>query len=361
MEEGQDSFLDVISNMVGILIILVMIAGVRASYSDPEPGTNEDRPEARVEASTETPGENAPVVSSKADPEMLREIEEQYRQFLDRQAINAGLRSRLNETSALMARIRAKIASQSREGAELLDTIATIKAAMEIHEEELDEAEREMFRLKTQLATVDVKLEAIDRQRQWLDEHRPTATVLENRPTPLGRTVEGKEVHFRLLAGRLSYVPFDSLFEKMKADVGLRKNDFFKQSVSTGTVGPLDGYRLRYRVVSFDVLGPEGTGRRMELDCFELIAVGENPDGSGSRLGETTDEALRENSDLMRRLSRYMQDLYTITVWVYPDSFEDFQRLKHYLYQRGYKVAARPLELGQPISASPNGTKSTAQ
>ncbi|MBR9804758.1 hypothetical protein GYB59_25025, partial [bacterium] len=36
LESGSDSFLDIVANIVGILIILIVIAGVRLSQSAPE-------------------------------------------------------------------------------------------------------------------------------------------------------------------------------------------------------------------------------------------------------------------------------------------------------------------------------------
>jgi hypothetical protein len=52
---------------------------------------------------------------------------------------------------------------------------------------------------------------------------------------------------------------------------------------------------------------------------------------------------------------------YTITIWTYPDSFDEFRKLKKILYQQGYAVAGRPLPEGMPIGASPSGSKSSAQ
>ena len=51
----------------------------------------------------------------------------------------------------------------------------------------------------------------------------------------------------------------------------------------------------------------------------------------------------------------------TITLWTYPGSFDDFRKLKKELYRLGFPVAARPLPDGVPISASSQGSKSTAE
>ena len=44
MEAGQDSFLDIVSNIVGILIILVMVAAVRAKGLPPRLTNGKDFP-----------------------------------------------------------------------------------------------------------------------------------------------------------------------------------------------------------------------------------------------------------------------------------------------------------------------------
>jgi hypothetical protein len=51
----------------------------------------------------------------------------------------------------------------------------------------------------------------------------------------------------------------------------------------------------------------------------------------------------------------------TVTVWVYPDSFEPFRVLKEELYKLGYLTASRPMPQGQPITGSPQGSRSAVE
>jgi hypothetical protein len=51
----------------------------------------------------------------------------------------------------------------------------------------------------------------------------------------------------------------------------------------------------------------------------------------------------------------------TVTVWVYPDSFDQFRQIKEELYKLGFLTASRPLPDGQPITGAPQGTRSAAQ
>ncbi|MDB4671895.1 hypothetical protein OAF34_07135, partial [Pirellulaceae bacterium] len=51
----------------------------------------------------------------------------------------------------------------------------------------------------------------------------------------------------------------------------------------------------------------------------------------------------------------------TVSIWVYPDSFGYFNRIKKNLSDRGFLCAGWPLPEGQPISGSPEGFRTAAQ
>jgi len=78
-------------------------------------------------------------------------------------------------------------------------------------------------------------------------------------------------------------------------------------------------------------------------------------------LGEPIDAALAEGSLFRRRLAQLNPERTTITVWIYPESFEDFRRLKKDLFHLGFTTAARPLPEGMYIGGSPDGSRSAAQ
>jgi hypothetical protein len=90
------------------------------------------------------------------------------------------------------------------------------------------------------------------------------------------------------------------------------------------------------------------------LDKFVLLPESED-------IGEPVSAALSEGSFLHSILANQRPASTTITVWTYPDSFDDFRQLKRQLYDRGYVTAARPLPDDQPIGGSPDGTRSAAQ
>ena len=77
--------------------------------------------------------------------------------------------------------------------------------------------------------------------------------------------------------------------------------------------------------------------------------------------GETVSEAMHENSDFRQIADGIDPRQTTVTIWVYPDSFEAFRKLRDYLYQREIVVAGRPLPVGMPIASSRRGSVSRGQ
>ena len=78
-------------------------------------------------------------------------------------------------------------------------------------------------------------------------------------------------------------------------------------------------------------------------------------------LGEPPDVALNDGSAFRKALAKLRPGHHTITIWTYEDSFDAFRQIRKELYRLGFITAARPLPQGQPISGSPDGSKSAAQ
>lgn len=77
--------------------------------------------------------------------------------------------------------------------------------------------------------------------------------------------------------------------------------------------------------------------------------------------GQALERVLSNSSELDIELAGRDPNATTITVWVYPNSFAAFRKLKEHLYARGFATAARPLPLGQEITGGPQGSRSRAQ
>jgi len=115
-------------------------------------------------------------------------------------------------------------------------------------------------------------------------------------------------------------------------------------------------YSVVRRDLPMEMANEIGSRSMIMLEGCRMIPVGDD-----TKIGESISEALQSSSKFRTRLAGCRQNEYTITIWVYPDSFNEYQTIKDFLYKNGYRTAARPLEFGYPISASPMGTKSANQ
>jgi len=248
-----------------------------------------------------------------------------------------------------------QIYRQSREYAALFDLMTSMRAAIELTAEEQSQTFKEKIEYQRRLMETNAQLEQIDKAKTYLRQTRPKATVLENIPTPLSQTVNDKEIHVRLLGGRIVYVPLTELMIQFKGHLIEEKHRYYRQKTSVGKVGPVDNFELEFLLITYDVPAPGSFETRIDLQYGEAVPKFEP-------LGQPLRQALASpQSEFRRKLATFQKNIYTVTVWVYPDSFEEYQELKKFLQDQGYMVAARPMTMGTAIGISPYGTKSSTQ
>jgi len=331
-DPGQDSFLDIVANLVGILIILVMIVGVRAKDAMVQSKTIEATP-VKDDSSRRT----AVAIAQQTAVNLEANIGE------------------LDQKVELASRSVAMY-EQQRQQIDLLTV--QLKKQLDEQSQNLAAVDRDRLAQQAEALRLQQQLEDISRRRTAMQSAGRPQNKLEHIPTPLAKAVFNKEVHFRLLNGRLAFVPLDELQERLKAEAPRKVWKLRDADEFTEVIGPVDGFRMRYtlrksRKIQNTSQGPVSQ-TRAELKSFTLASVSD-------RLGEPLEEALQDSSQLSNRLADLDPNRVTITVWVYPESFRGFRTLKRYLFERGFRTASRPLPAGEPIQGSPNGSRSVAQ
>ena len=336
--DGQDSFLDVVSNLVGVLIILVMIAGTRAR------NVAADAALGNVDVSTSnavaTP-EKAEAAAYVAATKTLAEARQNVVQLQ-------------NETEDLNARTldveRQAVAAENEYGA-VFQALAELDAEIEFASRRRSDADKIAFDLKSEIFEKEKKRDDLRQEKDALAAARPQATVLENLPTPISRPVDGREGFFRLKNGRLSHVPLHEFQERVRRYVKNFRGDFEKKTLED-KFGPSEGYTFHF----FVDLEKRRSGD--EVVYSANFRYGECVP-QGDELGEPVDEALENpNSVFREKLLKYVRDDTTITVFVYQDSFEYLRDVKKFIFSAGYQLALRPLPNDAPIAVSPDGTDS---
>lgn len=334
---GHDSFLDIVANIVGILIILVMVTGVRAKN-----WTQTDPPKETV---TET----------------ALDLEKEAAALRKDQAAETSLRQEMAGLLNQQRQLAAETLVQDRARMQLATALAAMEKEIATRRSRLGADGQQDLQLRQQLAEARAGLDRVQNEVRLVENTKAPPTMIESYPTPISQQVDDGEIHFRLKAGRVAFVPLDKLLGRFKEDAKRKLYRLKDLPEFTDTVGPDGGFELRYTMVRRNVsletqLASGAGGSYAELARWTLI-----PTDSDSRLGETTDEALAPGSRFREVLASYRQDKTIVTIWVYDDSFADFGRLRKELFRMGFAAAGRPLPAGTPIGGSPQGTKSAAQ
>lgn len=323
---GQDSFLDVVANIVGILILLVMVVGLRVSRETHDPD--------------EAPVAQAPAVSQEELAAAHKAARSEYEQALSEI-------KRLEEGRRELRRL-----DDERVGVAAF--VAEAKAALEEQRAALDVDQRRDLDLRTKLIAAQTELEELAREQVTLAAYTPQVESIESLPTPLAQTVSGDELHIRLAGGKAAVIPLDELRRDLEQHAKANLWRLQSREQTSVSVGPIDGFRLVYTLRRASYTGQGGaSGMLVRLEGWRLF-----PDETAE--GEPVAQAVMPESRLMRAVTSRPVTT-TVTVWMYPDSFNEFRTLKRELHELGYATAGRPLPEGAPIGGSPDGSQSAAQ
>ncbi|MCH9652877.1 MAG: hypothetical protein K0U86_05510 [Planctomycetes bacterium] len=372
---GSDSFLDIVANIVGILIILIVIAGVRMSQAPvtmvddqsikaPQPEIiDADLAAFPSPVETELPVPEAPALTlTEPDP---KPFVPQKPKVIYQQP-SAELLEELQQLEQELARIDQ--VKQSREtGAQELalrkrainGELQTLNSKINLKSKLIDQQSQLLLSLVDSKQESQKELERVVSQSRLVSAPRDQVKELKHRLTPVSQLVTDKEWHFLLSENKVSYVPINELLADLKDQVIKRGKWLAKYREHHGSVGPIRGYTMNYVVErqvlsAIDQLRNGGNGGfRVGVTKWEIESDDEVP-------SETQAEALQVHSQFFQTLTDIGRGS-TLTFWVYPDSFELYRSLQKHAHSLGYQVAGRPLPFGVPIAGSPAGTRSAGQ
>jgi hypothetical protein len=330
---GQDSFLDILTNVVGIIILLVLMVGLRASH-EARGVSDAERQAAAVTPASEHELQAACSTAMTAE----RDVHD-----LMTQAVN----------------VHGETMFRDRERAFLTTFVTGYEQELNSRRAKLSVEEQRDFDLRRQLADAQQTLDNLTRERVALVSQPAPVEVIENEPTPLARPSTGKELSLKLAEGHIAIIPVDELLKEAGKDMERNmwrlkdRNDFVQ------TIGPIGNFRLRYRVAKQSVSRPreqgiEERGTVALMDRFEFLPM-------ASTLGEPVDQALLPGSEVWQQLKAMPPDTTIVKMAVYPDSISECHRLKQAFSRAGYATAEYPMEQNGRLLGSPYGIKAYAQ
>jgi len=334
---GQDSFLDVLTNIVGIIILLVVVTGLRTSQAVMKAA------ERKAQSAYRATGPKEALL----DAQMAAIAAKKDTESLIQQAVAVH-----DETSL-----------RERERDYLTTYVAAFKQELADRRDELSAKEQRDFDLRSKLVESQSELDELAREQVALLSQPAEVEAIENQPTPLARRSTGREVLLYLSAGHLAIIPEEMASETID-DVKDNLWRLKQQHSFVRTIGPINGFRLRYRVelVPINSVGRDdralaGAPYRLPLQARpELIWYEFLP--TTSPLGEPVAKAIEANSELRQVLHDHPPETDTVVIAVYPDSIRELHELKRELYAAGYATAEVPCVAGRPLRGSPYAPRS---
>ncbi len=376
LEFGSDSFLDVVCNIVGILIILIVVVGVRLQRQPPAPMAV--KAEAAVSAQREAEEQSLQrartLQQTLVKERMHLEAEEkQLAEALAAARVEDGaLEQQLAESRGQLESRTTEVAGNDRrvrklevERSAVAARIASLTSAIGKHRHQVQELETALRRASDsevaasgRIRTAVVETQTLTDQLQAAEQKTQPADRLQHRLSPVTRPVESDEHHFRMDGGFISEIPLNDLLERLRAQVLSRSSAIMRFNQFEGRVGPVGGYSMKYTVEKDGPSALEslqtGDGRvRVNVSRWEMLV-------EDTLLQESVEDAVRPGSRFRQQLETYPPDS-VITLWVYENSFAGFPAIRELAHGLQLRIAARPLPDGTPIIGSPNGSKSTAQ
>jgi hypothetical protein len=338
-----DSFLDVVANVVGIIIRLILVVWVGArSYSSLTSKPPRPRPVARVDV---------PVPEDPLQGELARhrqELAAAQARLLEQLRQVGQVQTRRRQTGQALAALADRHRRQGEERARVEQALAQQHSAGQTVVLSLAEIRAKGKRLAEEIRAL---------------EKLPRITHTLHYYTPVSAPVDAEEFLFECHNGRVTFIDVAALLAEVKSGLDDKGKQLETRWQVEDVAGPVGAFRMHYTIERqrglFDTVGSapplsEGSGFRYGLSEWHLEAI-------APQRGETEAEALAAGSEFRHVVDGLDPRQAVVTIWVYADSFAVYRRLRDYLYERDIVVAGRPLPEGVPISGSRHGSRSRGQ
>ncbi len=326
---GQDSFLDIVANLVGILIILVVVVGAQAKIA-----WDNVQPEPELTSQSTTLKDDI----EKTDFQITK-MEK------DNQELERRIQYEVQMTRELSARRH-----------EILVRLELERKAIANQENRLDIEKQKKLSANVKLTSLQQQLSQVKAETSSLQNVATRREPIEHYPTPIAKTVFSDEIHFRIINGKISFVPLEELVEMMKSEWEYAAETLHDKSLTKKSVGPIRGFRLQYELES-QVAQNVSYGRSQRSVRFKKFVLLPTQNAAG----ETVDATLFRDSQFLTEVTRLIPAKTTVSIWTYPDSYSELNRVKKWLRENGFQIATWPLGEGKLISGGPNGFQTSAQ
>lgn len=357
---GSDSFLDIVANLVGILIILIVLAGLRAAQAPVETqiADVEEEPAASSAVSTSLPEETAEEIEVTSVAENSTPSAPNPESDLGPPAVPADLaEGRLRALQLTVTELQARmnalpVDDAARNLRSIQAQLAEVSGGLQGLQQRLavenvkrqraliaaSSVDSDYLRLRQRLVDVNRLLEEVGTAEQPVEE-------LELRINPVGRRGTGKAVVFRIDGGRVILVPAHELFELAEDRERGNTDLTLRGKTQRGVVGPIDGVTLEYE---FGIeMVPVINGRGNQSFAARPRLQGHLKTSLAAR-GDLLESALEEGGIVSRTMLSTARGTI-VRLFVGTDSFEAGRKVSAYIRDLGHPVSSVPVEPGSDI------------
>ena len=373
---GSDSFLDIVANLVGILIILIVLAGLRASQAplqpdevpgmaesetiipeppEPTPVVEELPPTPLVAESDpaplpaperiDVPSIEAPIEKPLPEPPPFTGVtaDDAAEQLAALQRDVQQAKARLSTVDVATAWEQTKALQQKlAEQAARLRTLQTDAAKKAFHAEQdvrlAQQATAEAARLRR-------RLEDVNRQLKELSESDTPTDPLEIRINPIGQRSTGDEVFFVIEKKKVLRIPVQELFELAAGRERGNTSLILRAETQRGVVGPVDGVTFDYEV-GMQVRPVSSSSSSVSYTNSVVMHGTMHPSVHAPR--EAVDVALAEGGLLSRTLLQTARGS-VVRLSVATDSFAYARQVAAYCRDLGFLVSMNTMDPGEEI------------
>ena len=380
---GSDSFLDIIANLVGILVILIVLAGLRAAQVSVAPEVLEvvavreesssvlntaARPvETMTYSGEQTAGLVAVALPKRAEVAIQPNPESQLgKDAVPLEIADSQRQELLGVVNGLEVRLAALPVDSALADLKVLQSELAVAAGLmpglqqrlakedAVRRQSLiaaSEFDAEYQALRTQLVEVNQTFEEL----KTVD--RP-AKEFELRINPVGRRSRGEELMFRIEDGRLVHLPAAALFGKAELQSGRLTPLSGASDLESGSVGPLNGVTLDYETQVIAAMVPSSSGsstyalRKLMRGTLRVTRLS---------VAEEWEKSMNEEGVVSRLMLAAPPNAFA-RIFVTPDSFGAARRVAAFIRTLGHGVATMPIEPGMDIKLTyGNGSDALVQ
>jgi hypothetical protein len=341
-----DSFLDVVANVVGIVLRLILVAWVGARSYHPDVV-------AVAPPSIQQEVAGAAVPPLPPDP-IADEIEQRRRELEAAQQRLLDQFHRWDQAKDQKPQATKELSAAS----ERLESLKTERAAAERAAVENGKGVRTAL---LSLPEIEQRMTLVNADIDALKKLPPPPKHDLRYKTPVSQVLQSEELFFECHGGRVAVIDVGAMLEEMRRDRDEKAKLLASQWEVDGVTSPVGAFRMHYALERErgPVAGPAGTAPLPETQFNYSVSWVIEP--LTEERGEAETAALAPGSDFRKVVDALDPKVTAVTFWVYSDSFSVYRRLRDLLHEREYVVAGRPLMEGMPIGSSRRGTASRGQ